>query len=295
MNLEIISILLSICASLFTILAFFTGRSARKNPKEIGIQGDKKSIGIIHNKENIINKFYYRTVNLVFAPSQKQVNNISKEKRTLSKEDENIVFIIFFLIIVLLGTIVQKYINILFSLLLIFFVYRYIRFNRAIVLYIRTGNNKKLDGNKFIGIQFVQAIQLIVICSLAFMPLPNEFLNVVKYVEFDISKLQSGFMTFFGWFVDVIQYLFFRDGIVYGMYFFSRSAGLFILMRLIVTSTKIVNLPIREEGEGGFRNSLKAFFLPVFIVFISVATLYPWYSHEVFLVIQEPIADWVKN
>ncbi|GIN18628.1 hypothetical protein J32TS2_39840 [Shouchella clausii] len=291
MNLEIISILLSICASLFTILAFFTGRSARKNPKEIGIQGDKNSIGIIHNKVNTIDKFYYRTVNLVFAPSQKQVNNISKN---LSKEDENIFIFIFFLIIVLLGTIMQKYTNISISLILLFFVYRYIRFNRAIVLYIRAGNNKKLDGNKFIGIQFVQAIQLIVICSLAFIPLPNEFLNVVKYVEFDLSKLQSGLTTFFGWFLDVIKYLFIREGIN-GMYFFSRSLGLIILMMSIAKSTKIDSLPIMEEGEGDIRNSLKAFSLPAFIVFISVATLYPWYSHEIFLVIQEPIGDWVKN
>lgn len=300
MNVEFISALLSIFASILTIFTVFAGTSARKHPEAIGIRGKQTSIVINQNKVSSINKLYYKTVNLVFAPSQKQVNNVRKEKLNLSSKDEKIVIVPFFLGLILLGTIVQKHIYIAISLLLLFFVYRFIRYIKAIVLYIHAGYT--LDSNKLLGFKFIHAFQLIVIFSLALMPLPNDFLKVVTYVGFDLNNLQIGLTTFSGWFADVVKYLFIEEGLGNGMYFFIRTAGfLFLFLSIIITtSTKLNEMPLKDRNQvQSVLDKLKSFariVLPgIFLLTISLATLYPWYTHSIFLVIVEPISEWMKN
>ncbi|MDM8099172.1 hypothetical protein [Oceanobacillus oncorhynchi] len=263
MSLETTGILLSICASVLTIFALFGGGSARKHPEAIGIRGDRNSIGIIHNNINNINKIYYRTVILVFAPSQKQINNINnsgKEKLNLSQEDEKLVMVIFSLGLVLLGTILQKYIYISISLILLFFVYRYIRYIKTIILYIHAGYS--LDSSKFVGFQFIQIAQLIIIVSLALTPLPNDFYKVVTYVGFDLNSLQTGFTSFIEWFANVVKYLIVEEGLGNGIYFFIRTAGFLFLFLTIkaTTSTKLNEMPLKGNVEvKGVLNKLNSF------------------------------------
>lgn len=268
--LELLSVILTIIASVLGIIGFIV---ARDNKTNISVKGDHNKINT--GKTKIINKIFQPTID----QSQKIVYRMENSSPNYSSEMEILKVIGWFIVLILFGIIYFSYLNFFNLILIVLFIIRFTLYVRA-SLAIKT-LNKPFDELKF-ALAFINMFLLLgLIFNLLLLPIPKELTEIDKNLKFNISIIFQGGNSISSWLESVsahIKNIWGKDALYY---LIGRSSGVILLTVFIIMSTARIALPTLKDGEKKFTIFLERLFIPIFLTLLIFCFLFPWIAFDI--------------
>lgn len=235
MNLEIITAILNIVASLIAII--FTliqskGLVTEKNPSNLSLNSTKEI-----SFKQIINQTFSKIYVIVFVPTEKDIKSYSTDSR-----DPRLIIIFASIVGFFLSIFYFSYKGFVF--LILVFAYLYFLITQT-KLFLFKNRNKQISLLKKVCFAGYWSFLLTLIFSVLYMP--PEMSVFVSVILPDIEVFKQG-STFSNWLFNSIAYLIkhLKDD-YYTIYFFLRPAGIFLIVLFMARPSTLINNKIGKK------------------------------------------------